>query len=132
MRDMSVFDRGKYKKGACHGSHSMFPRGYAISCLAFIVYFQLSCCISISEARRDIPDNNLSYPILISGADGSKVGSGFLYKDQKFVYLVTARHVLFKHDSHVQLKKPLPPFQSLEIPHRIRHKFYYDRNTNES
>lgn len=109
----------------------LFARGYAISYLAFIVIFQLACCITISEARRDIPDNNLSYPILISKADGSKVGSGFLYKDQKFVYLVTARHVLFKHDSHVQLKEPLPPFQSLGIPYQVRHRFYYDRNTNE-
>ena len=45
---------------------------------------------------RYLPDNNLSYPILLSWETGS--GSGcFLNHADKEIYLVTARHVLFKN-----------------------------------
>jgi hypothetical protein len=46
-------------------------------------------------AQRAIPDDNLAYPVLISLADNSS-GSGFFLNSASAVYLVTAKHVLFK------------------------------------
>ena len=43
---------------------------------------------------RAIPDNNLSYPVFITLKSGS-AGSGFFLHTKKFMYLVTAKHVLF-------------------------------------
>lgn len=43
---------------------------------------------------RNIPDDNLAYPILINLNTGSS-GSGFLLNTETNVYLVTAKHVLF-------------------------------------
>jgi hypothetical protein len=48
---------------------------------------------------RYLPDNNLSYPILITLDDGSQ-GSGFylsLSNDNADLYIVTARHVIYKN-----------------------------------
>lgn len=48
---------------------------------------------------RDLPEDNLSYPVLIQLSDGSS-GSGFFvnYKDRGF-FFVTASHVLFKKEN---------------------------------
>ena len=43
---------------------------------------------------RDIPDDNLAYPVLIS-RDNKGVASGFYLNNGKEVYFVTAKHVLF-------------------------------------
>ena len=45
---------------------------------------------------RSLPDNNLSYPILIETNNGS--GSGFYYRNDEKLFIVTARHVLFEKD----------------------------------
>jgi len=51
---------------------------------------------------RDLPDDNLKYPVLIEGTKVS--GSGFyLNKDDESHYLVTARHVLFQEDDGEEL-----------------------------
>lgn len=51
---------------------------------------------------RDIPDDNLKYPVLIEGTKG--YGSGFyLNKDDESHYLVTARHVLFQEKDGEEL-----------------------------
>lgn len=42
-----------------------------------------------------LPQNNLSYPVLISTGDGSK-GSGFYLTTETGTYLISACHVLFK------------------------------------
>lgn len=42
---------------------------------------------------RDLPDDNLSYPVLVEIADGS--GSGFYFHTEKKLFLVTALHVLY-------------------------------------
>lgn len=44
-------------------------------------------------AGRDIPDNNLAYPVLIKMSSGA--ASGFYGRDSNSVYLVTACHVLY-------------------------------------
>lgn len=41
---------------------------------------------------RDIPDDNLRYPVLITTADST--GSGFFINSDKATYLVSAKHVL--------------------------------------
>jgi hypothetical protein len=46
-------------------------------------------------AQRAIPDDNLAYPVLIT-LDDNTSASGFFLSDGKAVYLVTAKHVLFK------------------------------------
>lgn len=45
---------------------------------------------------RYIPDDNLSYPVLINLGNGSS-GSGFYLREENKLYLVTARHVFFNH-----------------------------------
>jgi len=50
------------------------------------------------EATREIPDDNLAYPVLISLETGSN-GSGFFLNNDSRIYLVTASHVLFDETS---------------------------------
>ena len=47
---------------------------------------------SSAQARRAIPEDNLSYPIRITHSDGS--ASGFYLNTEKYTYLITAGHVL--------------------------------------
>jgi S1-C subfamily serine protease len=47
-----------------------------------------------AEAAREIPDDNLAYPVLINIRDGG--GSGFFIRIGPTQYFVTAKHVLFK------------------------------------
>lgn len=46
---------------------------------------------------RRIPDNNLSYPLSIELSSGT-FGTGFVIDVEPYIYLVTARHVLFEPD----------------------------------
>jgi len=46
-----------------------------------------------AESGRDIPDDNLAYPVLIEGSNGN-TGSGFYLNTEKATFLVTALHVL--------------------------------------
>jgi Trypsin-like peptidase domain len=48
-----------------------------------------------AAAQRDIPDDNLGYPVLINLSNGGGSGSGFFINAKNFTYLVTAKHVLF-------------------------------------
>ncbi|HQP56640.1 MAG TPA: hypothetical protein PLN83_11065 [Syntrophorhabdus sp.] len=68
-----------------------------------------------SQSYRDLPDNNLSYPVLLVGKDGS-TGSGFFYNKENAIYLITARHVLFKETS---LSVP----KEFAVPPALKHKF---------
>lgn len=47
---------------------------------------------------RYLPNNNLSYPVLIEVGDGA--GSGFYFQTSRKVFLVTASHVLYKTDGN--------------------------------
>jgi hypothetical protein len=60
-------------------------------------------------AQRALPDDNLAYPIHITLADNSS-GSGFFLYNASAVYLVTAKHVLFKDKpkQEVTLQNPDP------------------------
>src|SRR5687767_594333 len=59
------------------------------------------CCIDLvasgqTSTPRLIPDDNLSYPVLIR--NGTTAGSGFYLTTERDVFLVTATHVLFQPD----------------------------------
>lgn len=45
---------------------------------------------------RNIPENNLAYPVLVSMNNGSS-GSGFLLGTPDKLYLITAKHVIFEN-----------------------------------
>ncbi|MCM8778352.1 MAG: serine protease [Candidatus Omnitrophica bacterium] len=53
------------------------------------------------EARRAIPDNNLSYPVLVK-LDNKPVASGFYIDNHKSLFFVTAKHVLFKEKNEIK------------------------------
>jgi hypothetical protein len=46
-----------------------------------------------AQAARAIPDDNIALPVSITLKTGS-VGTGFFLRGKKFIYLVTAKHVL--------------------------------------
>ena len=46
------------------------------------------------QAARDIPDDNLAYPVLIT-LDSGASASGFYLNTHRYTYFVTAQHVLF-------------------------------------
>lgn len=85
------------------------------------------------QGARAIPDNNLSYPVLITLNTGS-TASGFYLGDSvhSYLYLVTARHVLFdtlnalKSDGATLLPYPLDPKDSgrnvLELDFKTIHE----------
>jgi len=58
-------------------------------------------CHSVAQAQtttmRRIPDDNLSYPVLIK-LNGADTGSGFYLNSGKNLFLVTAKHVLLQQD----------------------------------
>lgn len=51
-----------------------------------------------ANAMRQIPNDYLAYPVLIELNNGS-VATGFYFDDSRCVYLVTARHVLFRKNA---------------------------------
>jgi hypothetical protein len=52
---------------------------------------------------RYLPDNNLSYPVLIKLEDGSSGSGFFLNYDKKKQFLVTALHVLYRDEKAVKV-----------------------------
>ena len=72
---------------------------------------------------------NLAFPVLLISEEIGGVfytGSGFYYKEDKTVYFVTAKHVLFDRSS-VQLNQ-LP--EEIKIPYHLLHKVSYDIKKN--
>lgn len=76
-----------------------------------------------SYAIPDIPEDNLSYPVLLQGKNSS--GSGFFFNKEDATYLITARHVLFK-ETTVNIHK------QLAIPKSLSHKLYIEKNKTNS
>jgi hypothetical protein len=77
-----------------------------------------------AHARRDIPDDNLAYPVLlISGIEGGKIysGSGFYYIEGEALYFITARHNLFKETSEIVTGR-------FVIPKALRHKIALEKS----
>lgn len=75
------------------------------------------------EAWRDMPEENLSSPILFINRENVKA-SGFIFDfHDKETYFVTARHVLFQ-DTSISFAKA----EDLQIPDNLRHRLTYDTN----
>lgn len=69
--------------------------------MVLAIFWALNCLFVIpASARRDIPDNNLAYPVLIQ-RDVGKGGSGFYLRMDNQIFLVTAKHVLFKQSNNI-------------------------------
>jgi len=95
--------------------------------MALLLFAALSLSVTVDAiARRDMPDDNLSYPVLfVSKPDPhsgkSTTGSGFYFRFGDSDYFVTAQHVLFK--TSTQLAKELTNFP---IPRYLSHRLSYD------
>lgn len=65
--------------------------------IAYLVLLLIVLTVLCSDvsARRAVPDDNLAYPVLVTLKSGVQ-GSGFFLNLQTAMFLVTARHVLFK------------------------------------
>jgi len=70
--------------------------------ICLCIFFVTVMFTSDTLAGREIPDDNLSYPVLIR-LEGSGTASGFYASDWKSLYFVTASHVLFS-DQGVTLR----------------------------
>src|SRR6266446_8023873 len=65
-------------------------------CIAFV-----GVASGQTTTSRLVPDDNLSYPVLIR--IGTTAGSGFYLTTERHVFLVTATHVLFEPDRRTLL-----------------------------
>lgn len=63
--------------------------------IIILIFFILAIFLTDAEGKRAIPDNNLSYPVLVTLKNGIKA-SGFYLNTEKAIFFVTAGHVLFK------------------------------------
>lgn len=95
--------------------------------LIFLAFFH----VTPSYASRDMPDDNLAYPVLITsnGNPRSSSGTGFYLNEGRATFLVTARHVLFKDSENMladtilcrsyskDLSDPTPNVISLNLTH---------------
>jgi hypothetical protein len=71
------------------------------------------------EAIRDIPDDNLAYPVLIQGhtISGSMfLGSGFYLTKDNFLFLITARHIFFSESKDEKTKQPTLKLLEVDQP----------------
>jgi len=60
----------------------------------------------LANAQPGLPQDNLGLPVLVTLSNGN-TGSGFFIEDARFLYLVTAKHVLFDPVSHALLAPSL-------------------------
>ena len=86
------------------------------------------------QAAREIPDDNLAYPVFIRLQSGS-TGSGFFLNMDENTYLVTASHVLFdestgdlKSNQATTLSYSKNPKETerniLELDLKLHHSFF--------
>lgn len=94
-----------------------------------LLFLIVALIIFIPTVRADefraLPDDNLAYPVLLISEqiDGRRnTGSGFYYIDDKAIYFVTARHVLFPETS---TKLTILP-GNLDIPYHLISRLSYD------
>lgn len=57
---------------------------------------------------------NPSYSALLSLDGGNSTGTGFCFKHTENIYLVTAKHVLFRHDGKLRCERLISTFQDLK------------------
>lgn len=103
----------------------VFLKGMSNS-LIFLLFF---ISPHIAYGQRDIPTNLLSLPVLITLKDGS-YGSGFFAVDSSYMYLVTAKHVLFKLPQHT-LKSRTASVLKYSITDTTEGRFKFVLNLDE-
>lgn len=101
------------------GKHCL-TRSWSILCLCHIFTFFL---FASAWALPDIPDDNLSYPVLLVDNEGV-TGSGFFYSKDDAIYLITARHILFKETS-------VPVEKQYDIPSPLSRKVEWIKGKSE-
>jgi hypothetical protein len=74
--------------------------------VAFYMVLVLLLLINSARAMRDIPDNYLSMPVLVTTDDGGSA-TGFYVNHLKRIYFITAKHVLFKEPENILRSKNL-------------------------
>ena len=74
---------------------------------------------------RNIPENNLAYPLLIK-LDTDSSGSGFFLEAETKVYIVTAKHVIYDEDNNLRGKKAEITCQTNEINNDEIEKLSFD------
>ncbi|MER8637657.1 hypothetical protein [Mesorhizobium sp. M1365] len=67
--------------------------------------------------QTTLPENNLNYPVHISGANGS--GSGFFLNGPDASWLVTAKHVLFEQDGTLSHPSIVLTFYTSKLSHQF-------------
>ena len=74
------------------------------------IYIYIALVLSLfpntSRAWRDVPDDNLATPVLVTTDDGSSA-TGFYINYLKKIYFITAKHVLFKEPENILRSKNL-------------------------
>lgn len=73
--------------------------------IIFLAFFVINIVPTLSFAKRAIPSNNLAYPVLINilGKNPS-TATAFYLRNDKYLYLVTAKHVLFTEPPESRLR----------------------------
>jgi hypothetical protein len=108
------------------GCLKMTRKSQIVSVMTFLIMYVFFTLAGYAHAIRDIPDNNLAYPVLFVSNLGTetKTASGFYLNTEKSIYFVTARHVLFEN-AFVKIKDE--SIGKLEIPGQLRHRITYDK-----
>jgi hypothetical protein len=107
----------------------MFPFRFWCGPFKAIMFFSFLFTAIDGNAQRAIPDDNLAFPVLITLGDDSS-GSGFFLNDGNAVYLVTAKHVLFKPE----LSRQITPQQQdpLELRSRNASLISYSKDPTDT
>jgi len=74
--------------------------------LSFYIALGLLLFPNTSRALRDIPDDNLAYPVLVTTEDGTSA-TGFYINHLNRIYFITAKHVIFKEPENILRSKSL-------------------------
>ena len=95
-----------------------------VTIILFLLIYCHPSISSSSDIHRDIPHDNLSYPVLINL--GNITASGFLFSKDKKIYFVTSRHCLFKNAYEIIDINPdseESPFKK-ELPYDLKSRVF--------
>jgi hypothetical protein len=105
----------------------MTRRPQVLSVMTLLIMCGFLTLAGYAHAVRDIPDDNLVYPVLFVSNVGTKTitASGFYLNTEKNVFFVTARHVLFDNAS---VKVEDMSIENLgKVPSQLGHRIAYDK-----
>jgi hypothetical protein len=98
------------------------PARFLILCLFTILLgIPAQCLVAQTSATPADGDFRYAAQIVAPLREKTVLGSGFYYRDEKAVYLVTARHVLF-----APTQVDLADGAGFPVPRRLAHRMHYD------